>query len=189
MLPGEDRAGAERAAIAGAAKRHDRDCLRRRRPGLPARRGVAGEGDRPGCNQHLGRHHHHADFTARSTALRKPISTPGAARTVASPSVISIAVPAVGRAPQPAPAEARGRAHEACVLPANAPIGRQLPPPGVELIGVHSVAQRHLTRHRTWHQAPASVTPAVLPGIRKKANGPSASSRTMRSTTCFKCPR
>jgi superfamily I DNA/RNA helicase len=34
-----------------------------------------------------------------------------------------------------------------------------------------------------------NVAEAVLPGIRKEAIGRSASSRTMPSTTCFKCPR
>ena len=34
-----------------------------------------------------------------------------------------------------------------------------------------------------------SVTSAVLPGSRKEAIGRSASSSTMPSTTCFKCPR
>jgi len=35
----------------------------------------------------------------------------------------------------------------------------------------------------------SSVTSAVLPGIRREAIGRSASSSTIPSTTCFKCPR
>ena len=96
------------------------------------------------------RRYDHADFTARSTAPRKPMSTPGATRTNTPPTSISTLPPPsrFGRC-----VRHRDRDEGGDRAIADDASRRKLPPPRVELIGMNPAAQRDPPRHRAWGKA------------------------------------